>query len=122
VLTGDAPAPADRVTHYQAHKGAVLHAQDARQARRGGLLEVAMLADGKKEVLRVQNGRDHRLHDLAADPGERVNLIAGNDEPTDPLGAWRDEVEHGLATAPDLPPVDVDAESVEKLKALGYTG
>ncbi len=122
VLTGDAPAPAARVTHYQAHKGAVLGAQDARQARRGGLLEVAMIADGKKEVLRVQNGRDHRLHDLAADPAERVNLIEGNDEPSGPLGAWHDEVEHGLATTPDLPPVDVDAESVEQLKALGYTG
>jgi len=122
VLAGDAPPPADRRTHYQAHKGAVLQAQDSRVARRAGLLEIGILEDGKKEVLRIQNGREHRLHDLAADPTEVHDLAAGNDEPSDPLGAWRDEVEHGLATAPDLPPVEVDEESAAKLKALGYTG
>ncbi|MGH7341047.1 MAG: hypothetical protein ACREKH_11200, partial [Candidatus Rokuibacteriota bacterium] len=81
------------------------------------------ILDGdRKEVLRIQNGREHRLHDLAADPAERRNLAAGNDEPSAPLGAWRETVEHGLATAPDLPPVEIDEESAKKLKALGYTG
>jgi arylsulfatase A-like enzyme len=122
VLAGGAPPPAGRVTRYQAHKGAVLSAQEARQARRGGLLEVGILDGGRKEVLRIQNGREHRLHDLAADPAETRNLAAGNDEPSEPLGAWRDAVEHGLATAPDLPPVEIDEESAKKLRALGYTG
>ena len=122
VLAGGGSPPAGRRTHYQAHKGAVLQAQDARQARRSGLLEIGVLEGGTKEVLRIQNGREHRLHDLAADPAEQRNLAAGNDEPTDPLGAWRDEVEHGLATAPDLPPVEIDEESAKKLRSLGYTG
>ncbi|MFP5287875.1 MAG: sulfatase, partial [Thermoanaerobaculia bacterium] len=56
VLRGAEP-PRGRVTWFQAHKGAVLSKAEAPNARRKGLLELAALLDGRKEILRLQEGR-----------------------------------------------------------------
>ncbi|MEM7483244.1 MAG: sulfatase [Acidobacteriota bacterium] len=115
---GQAP-PEQRTSLFQAHKGAVLSNQEAGNARRAGLLEVGILRDGNKEVLRLTNDR-HRLFDLAEDPGERSNLSEEGIDESEALRQWRDLVISGLERTEGLPPADVDPESVEKLKALGY--
>jgi arylsulfatase A-like enzyme len=122
VLTAGGAGPADRLTLYQAHKGAVLKAQGARDARREGLLEVGVLRGSRKEVLRVQNGVAHYLFDIARDPAEERDLEGAGDPPSEELATWLETVETGLTSAPDLPAVDIDPESVEKLRSLGYTG
>jgi arylsulfatase A-like enzyme len=118
VLTGGAEPPTGRTTFYQAHKGAVLSAQEARPARRNGLLEVGLMTGLRKEVVRLPSS-EHRLYEIGADPGERRDLGSHLD-PSSALAAWRHEVENGLATAPDLPEVSIDPESAERLRSLGY--
>ena len=117
VLEGKGAAPVDRVMLFQAHKGTVLDKEDATKARQRGLLEVARIAGGKKEILRV--GRDRRqVFDLAADPGETRNRADG--EPSPELKAWLEEVRRGLELADDLPPPSLSDEDLEAMKALGY--
>jgi arylsulfatase A-like enzyme len=118
VLTGGAEPPTGRTTFYQAHKGAVLSAQEARPARRNGLLEVGLMTGLRKEVVRLPSS-EHRLYEIGADPGERRDL-GSHLAPSSALAAWRHEVENGLATAPDLPEVAIDPESAERLRSLGY--
>jgi arylsulfatase A-like enzyme len=119
VLQEKAAPPGDRITTFQAHRGAVMGHGDGRQARESGLLEVAILADGKKEVLRLKP-RSRRLHALAEDPGEVSSLVPPTSEPSARLLAWLAQVEEGLKAARDLPAADLDPESIERLKALGY--
>jgi choline-sulfatase len=59
------------------------------------------------------------LFDLAADPGERTNLVAQRSEPRGRLAALLDHVEAqtGTAVAPGA-----DADALERLRALGYVG
>ncbi len=111
--------PPRRTTWHQAHRGAVLTRDEAHHARRRGLLEVGALDARRKEVLRVDHpGKlQARAFDLGADPGE-----ARRNPPLTPspeLLRWLAEVRAGLAASDDLP-ADVDPESVERLKALGY--
>jgi len=119
VLRGEAEPPHDRVTHHQAHKGAVQRAGN-RSARRQGLLEVGRVAGGgRKEVFRVRN--DNRwLFDLEEDPSERNSLVREDSEPSEELREWLLQVRNGLTAADELPPPELDAESEEKLRALGY--
>jgi choline-sulfatase len=119
VLRGQAAPPADRLSGFQAHKGAVTGAGDADRAREKGLLEVAILRGGKKEVLRVKTGV-RRLFDVAADPGELGSLVAPDSPPSPELKAWLDLVEKGLKAAGDLPVGPLDDESLKKMRALGY--
>ena len=117
VLAGREP-PVDRVTFYQAHKAAVLRAQNSGRAREKGLLEVALLQGGSMEILNLEDSRRLRF-DLTTDPGEGADLDGVGTSPTAELLAWRDRIETGLATASEEP-VDLDAESAAKLRALGY--
>lgn len=119
VIRGEGPPPRDRTLYFQAHKGAVLGPGHGQRARESGLLEVAILQAGSKEVMRVKSGV-HRLFDLEADPGELDNQVPRGSEPSAELAAWLARVEAGLQAARNLPINDLDAESIERLKALGY--
>ena len=111
--------PAERGSCFQAHKGAVQSIQDAGRARRGGLLEVAYLAGGRKEILRVPGGM-RWLYDLRRDPGELASAVPLRSAPSPELRQCVAEVERGLTAADALPPAPVDQESIETLRALGY--
>ncbi len=117
VLTGETPAPDARITHHQAHKGAV-QGDGGTNARRQGLLEVGRIADHRKEILRVKSGK-FRIYDLSKDVRERTNL-AGDGEPSAELSEWLQQVREGLAASDALPPPSLDPESIERLRALGY--
>jgi arylsulfatase A-like enzyme len=118
VFAGD-EAPENRTTWYQAHKGAVLTAREAENARSRGLLQVGMLAGDIKEILEV-NGHNLELFNLRRDPGEQESLVAETRDPSAELSAWYEQVTNGLETAGHFPPPVLDEESVEQLKALGY--
>jgi arylsulfatase A-like enzyme len=118
VLAGGDP-PARRATHHQAHKGAVLSRHDSDVARRAGLLEVGIVLDGGKEILRVKRGRRWRF-DLAADPAELENLAEPESGPSEGLRAWLELVDSGLRQSDEKPPPPLDDEAIERLRALGY--
>lgn len=118
ILRGERPADMQRVTLHQAHKGAVQRAGNA-SARRQGLLEVGRVAAGKKEIYRVKNDH-HWLFDLNEDAAELHSQVPLSSQPTEELSSWLDDVRAGLEASDDLPPPSLDAENIEKLKALGY--
>ncbi len=118
VFAGDLEPPVGRVTHHQAHKGAV-QGKSGTQARRQGLLEVGRVSDGRKEILRVKSSH-RRIFDLGRDAAERDNLAAAKSEPSEDLARWLAQVREGLAASDELPPPSLDAESLEQLRALGY--
>ena len=118
VLDGEGAAPGDRVMLFQAHKGTVLAKEDASKARQRGLLEVARIVGGRKEIVRVAKGR-RRLFDLGEDPGEYDNLGRGS-EWSPELAQWLEEVRHGLELADDLPPPSLSDEDLDAMRALGY--
>jgi arylsulfatase A-like enzyme len=118
VLRG-APPPPSRITFYQAHKGAVQSAEDLTRARRRGLLEIALVRDGRKEVLRLKSG-ERWLIDVNGDAREERNLVDPRSPPSPELQRWRQAVEAGLASADRLPTPSLDAETEETLRALGY--
>ena len=116
-LEGRGSAATDREMFFQAHKGTVLSKEDPAKARQKGLLEVARILEGTKEILRVARGRRH-LYDLEADPEERKSRVS---EPLSPeLAAWLEEVRRGLELADSLPPPSLSDDDVEAMKALGY--
>ncbi len=117
VLEGQTPAPDARVTHHQAHKGAV-QGDGGTNARRQGLLAVGRIADRRKEVLRVRSKR-LRIFDLSQDARELKNLAEAS-EPSAELSEWLRQVREGLAASDELPPPTLDQESIEQLRALGY--
>ena len=119
VLRGREPAP-HRAAYFQAHKGAVQSVEDARRARRRGLLEVALLVGGRKETLRLRGG-ERWLVDVASDPGDQHNLADRRSGPSPDLRRWQLLVEQGLISADQLPPPTLDRETEEQLRALGYT-
>jgi arylsulfatase A-like enzyme len=118
VFAGGA-APAERVTWFQAHRGAVVTAEEAKNPRLGGLLEVGLLKAGMKEILDIGDLRV-RLFDLHRDPAEARNLKDGEREPSDQLEEWRETVVAGLTRTGSFPPPALDPESLEQLRALGY--
>ena len=117
VLSGEAEEPAARVTHHQAHKGAVRGGST--NARRQGLLEVGRIEAGRKEILRVRGG-NRRVFDLFEDAAELRSLVELKSEPTAQLNEWLSQVREGLAASDELPPPSLDDESIEQLRALGY--
>lgn len=119
VFAGAAEEPRDRVTVYQAHRGSVGVKEDQTKVREKGLLEVARLEDGKKEILRVTNSR-RRVFDLSSDPGELENSAPERSEVSEGLQIWLDVVRAGLVLADELPPPSLSEEDMEALRALGY--
>ncbi len=119
VLQGRAPPP-HRAAYFQAHKGAVQSVEDARRARRRGLLEVALLVGDRKETLRLRGGERY-LVDVASDPGDQKNLADRRSGPSPDLRHWQQLVEQGLISADQLPPPTLDRETEEQLRALGYS-
>jgi hypothetical protein len=104
---------------FQAHKGAVQIAHKSSDARLNGLLEVGRISGDRKEALDLRDGRLH-VFDLARDPRERRDLASDGQEPSEELATWLHTVRQGLRAASDIPPPEMDAESEEHLRALGY--
>ncbi|HEV8237754.1 MAG TPA: sulfatase [Thermoanaerobaculia bacterium] len=119
VLRGGA-SPPHRAAYFQAHKGAVQSVEDARRARRRGLLEVALMIGDRKEVLRLRSN-ERWLIDVVRDPGDQRNLADHRSPPSPDLLRWQRLVEQGLVTADQLPPPTLDPETQEQLRALGYS-
>jgi arylsulfatase A-like enzyme len=120
VLRGErAPPSARRILYFQAHKGAVQSAEDLTRARRRGLLEIGLLRDGRKEVLRLRSS-ERWVIDVAGNPRDDRNLVDARSSPSPELLRWRQLVEQGLASADRLPAPSVDAETEETMRSLGY--
>jgi arylsulfatase A-like enzyme len=118
VLDGAAPPP-ERMTRYQAHRGAVISKHESDLARRSGLLEVALIEGSRKEIVRVQSGA-RRIYDLDDDPGEKRSLTDSKSTPTSRLLAWLHSVYTGLTSADSDAPEPLDEETAERLRELGY--
>jgi arylsulfatase A-like enzyme len=118
VMNGEV-VPPDRVTLYQAHRGAVISRHDSDLLRRSGLLEVGLLQDGKKEIFRIAKN-DRKLFELTDDPGEHNDLTGSAADPTDKLSEWMRLVYHGLSNFDTTAPEPLDPESIEQLRSLGY--
>jgi arylsulfatase A-like enzyme len=118
VFDGEDP-PMDRATQHQAHRGAVFSRHDSDIARRAGLLEVGVVLNGYKEILRVKSGNRWRF-DLVRDPEEEVNLAEPKSDPTEGLRVWMEFVDFGLRQSDEAPPQPLDEETIEQLRALGY--
>jgi arylsulfatase A-like enzyme len=120
VMAGEVAQPMDRTTQHQAHRGAVLTRHDSETKRRAGLLEVALVQNGVKEIMRVRTDEQRWRFDLQADPEELVNLADPESNPTAGLSAWMQVVDFGLRSMDDVPPAPLDDETIEQLRALGY--
>jgi arylsulfatase A-like enzyme len=119
VVLGDDPLPMQRLTRYQAHRGAVISKHDSDLARQSGLLEVGIIQNERKEILHVGKNR-RELYDLTADPGETRDLETDEQSTSETLLTWMSTVEEGLATGEDTPPAPLDDETVRALRSLGY--
>jgi arylsulfatase A-like enzyme len=82
---------------------------DLRSVREGGFKLILDRGSGARE-----------LYDLARDPGERENVSGRHPEVAERLAAAIAELEATAVGA--SPPVDLDAESVSRLRELGYLG
>jgi len=118
VLEGGA-APQDRITYYEAHRGAVISRHDSELARRTGLLAVGVIAGDHKEVVRVSKS-ERLLFDLVNDPEELDSLTGNKEQVSEGLGAWMQVVNDSLVQFDDTPPQPLDEESIEQLRSLGY--
>jgi len=118
-LVAGAPPPPDRVTFYEAHKGVVISKHDSDTARRAGLLEVGLIDARRKEILRVGNNRRWAFQ-LDTDPRELNDVHDAGQAPNLSLEGWMQVVYRGLNTFDDMPPTELDADSIEQLRSLGY--
>ncbi|HEY4595466.1 MAG TPA: sulfatase [Thermoanaerobaculia bacterium] len=118
VLQNGAPPPRDRVLWFEAHKGAVLSSQEAANARRKGLLEVGVMVNGRKQILRLTEG-GLSLFDLAQDPRETRSLAADT-QLARRLQEWMGTVQKELIASDRLAPAEVGSEDAAQLRALGY--
>jgi arylsulfatase A-like enzyme len=119
VLTRGAEPPRDRVMWFQAHKGAVLSAKEAKSARARGLLEVAVVTGSRKEIFRI--GEKKRwVFDLLRDPRELRSLDPRAASVSAGLRTWMASVAKGLTASDRVLATQIDAESAARLRALGY--
>ena len=115
-LLDNAEPPADRTTYHQAHKGVTKgRSPDVRQK---GLLEVALVQGGQKEMLRIKSGT-RQIFDLVGDPYETLDQSA-TPQISPQLDDWLRHVREGLIDADLLPTTPLDEESMDKMRALGY--
>jgi arylsulfatase A-like enzyme len=113
-------APPERTHCYQAHRGAVHGGtHDSDQKRSKGLLAVGVINDDRKEILRII-GNEHLRFDLTEDPLELDNLVTPDSAPSEALLACFATVSRALGALDRLATQELDEETVEQLKALGY--
>lgn len=113
-------AVAERISCYQAHRGAVHGGtHDNERKRSKGLLWVGLIDGDRKEIFQV-NRQYLQIFDLAADPEELENLAPTGSRPSDGLLACVAEISTGLGNLDRLATQKFDDETVEQLKALGY--
>ena len=62
------------------------------------------------------------LYDLRKDPGEQVNVIAGNQGVAARLAAELGRTARSVGAGPDVPPAQPDPETLARLRSLGYVG
>jgi hypothetical protein len=105
--------PAASALCVEAHKGAVQSRERADRLRRAGLLEVGHLADGVLEVLSVLSGR-RRLYPAPPAPARPAGA------PSPGLQRCLQEIRAGLERGDQFPAPELDAESIDRLRALGY--
>ena len=118
-LGREGPPTARERTCHQAHKGAVKGDHDSDRARSKGLLEVGVLRGDHKETMRIRSSR-RKVYDLASDPDESDNLSVPGEPPSDDLLACMAWILDGLERMDALPTDQLDDESREQLRALGY--
>jgi len=119
VFDGGEP-PTNRVTRYQAHRGAVLSKHDSDLARKAGLLEVGVIDRNRKEIFRLEKQR-RWVFDLENDPQEVDSLSPIKQAPTEGLTGWMRTVFEGLDEFDQtIIPQALDKESAEALRSLGY--
>lgn len=125
--------PMNRVTYYQAHKGAVKggtsKADVAARKRQRGLLELGIVRGSEKQVLDIESGSIARYAlpeipeqgALGYAESERDPEVTDTTEtvPT-ALDDWRSLVNEELTERDRSPPPELDDEAIERLKSLGY--
>jgi len=121
VLRGTGAPPRERVMWFQAHKGAVLSAKEAENARRKGLLEIAVLTapEMRKEIFRIGE-RHSTVFDLLRDPLEVRHLAQPSPTLSPALQTWLTDLRQGLADADRLARTHISPEDAAALRALGY--
>jgi choline-sulfatase len=118
-LGGRAPAPGGP-SYFQTHRGAVHGGtHDSEKKRSRGLLSVAIITDDRKEILTL-DPQQRQLFDLTDDPGELQNLVGSQTQASDALLSWLARVSAGLSALDRLATQNLDSETVEQLRALGY--
>jgi len=117
-LFAGAPPPLHRRLLLQAHKGAVQTRGGMPEKREAGLLQVGVVQDGVKRVWRVKE-RKLQTFDLAADAGELHDLTPASGREPPLLVAYVTAISERLG-ALGTPEQTLDAESVARLRALGY--
>ena len=118
VFTGAQKAAMDRITFFQAHKGAVQTKAGITKGRQRGLLEVAVLQNNVKEILNLRNMK-RSVFDLGSDREEIKNLSPKNGQLSESIEQWALAVERGLNIAMNRQP-QLDQSDLEKLRSLGY--
>ncbi len=118
VIEGAAP-PSDRVTYYQAHKGAVISRHDSDLARQAGLLQVGVIAGSRKETVHVPK-QTRLVFGLDVDPFELAAQTTAHEDASERLLGWMQTIDEGLGSFANTPPQPIDEESIEQLRSLGY--
>jgi arylsulfatase A-like enzyme len=118
-VLGGRTRPTGSAVCYQAHRGAVHGASESDRARSKGLLDVAIIDGERKEILHI-NGNRRELFDLGADPGELQSLVPPDSAPSQELVRCIGEISSGLGSLDRLTTKQLDDETVEQLRALGY--
>ncbi len=118
VLTGRAKA-VGQARCYQAHRGAVHGAPESERARSKGLLSVGRIDGDRKEII-VIKGNQRLLFDVEKDPQELRSLVEPGSPPSAELVQCMGEISEGLGSLDRLKVKQLDDETVEQLRALGY--
>ena len=117
-LLRGAPPVLERTMCVQAHRGAVQSRHESDRARSRGLLRVGAVTGARKEI-QVLHRQQLELYDLDADPDELANLASGS-TPSAALASCLAEVTGGLEKLASPPGDELDPESLDQLRALGY--
>ncbi len=104
---------------YQAHKGAVHNTHESERARSKGLLAVGRIDGNMKEII-VLKDNSRQLFNLETDPGELKSLVDPKSPPSAELVQCVGEISESLGSMDRLKTQQMDDETLEQLRALGY--